>query len=62
MEKRIHPLSQPRPPSVAATAIPKVAKKSGVLLGACEDGVRVFRGVPYSEPPVVLRLPLARPE
>jgi len=30
-------LSQPRLPSVAATDIPRVARKSGVLLGACED-------------------------
>jgi para-nitrobenzyl esterase len=51
MDKRIHSLSQPRLPS-AATAIPKVATKSGVLLGALEDGVQVFRGVPYSQPPV----------
>ena len=52
MDKRIDPLSQPRLSSVAATAIPRVATKSGMLLGACEDGVQVFRGVPYSEPPV----------
>ena len=52
MDKRIDFLSQPRLPSVAATAIPRAATKSGVLLGACEDGVQVFRGVPYSEPPV----------
>ena len=26
--------------------------KSVLLFGACEDGVQVFRGVPYSKPPV----------
>jgi hypothetical protein len=41
MDKRVHSLSQPRLPSVAATAIPKVATKSGLLLGASEDGVQV---------------------
>src|SRR5262249_10188919 len=29
-----------------------VATKSGLLLGGFEDGVQVFRGVPYSVPPV----------
>ena len=29
-----------------------VATQSGLLLGAFEDGVQVFRGVPYSVPPV----------
>jgi carboxylesterase type B len=52
MDKRVYSLSPPRLPSVAATATPKVATKSGVLLRALEDGVQVFRGVPYSEPPV----------
>jgi len=54
MDKRIDLLSQPRLPSVAATAIPRASTKSGVILGACEDGVQVFRGVLYSEPPVGL--------
>ena len=52
MDKRVHPFTKPRLPSVAPTVIPKVATKSGLLLGACEDGVQVFRGVPYSKPPV----------
>jgi carboxylesterase type B len=46
MNKRVQSL--PQPPSVAATAKSKVATKSGLLLGAWEDGVQVFRGVPYS--------------
>ncbi len=50
MDKRVH--SSPQPPSVATAAISKVATKSGLLLGAYEDGVQVFRGVPYSKPPV----------
>src|SRR5262249_38509577 len=29
-----------------------VGTKAGVLRGGCEDGVQVFRGVPYSVPPV----------
>src|SRR5580698_9276450 len=52
MDKRVQPLPQTRLHSVAATAKPKVATKSGLLHGAWEDGVQVFRGVPYSEPPV----------
>ena len=52
MDRRVHYLPQPRLPSVAATAIPKVASKSGLLLGACEDGVQVFKDVPYSRPAV----------
>jgi para-nitrobenzyl esterase len=52
MDKRVRSLSSLQPPSVATTAKPKVATKSGLLHGAWEDGVEVFRGVPYSEPPV----------
>src|SRR5215467_14588401 len=32
-----------------------VATKSGLLRGGCEDGVQVFRGVPYSVPPTGAR-------
>jgi para-nitrobenzyl esterase len=52
MDKRVQSLPQARLHSVAATAKPKVATKSGLLHGAWADGVQVFRGVPYSEPPV----------
>ena len=52
MDKHVQSLPQPRLPSVAATAKPKVSTKSGLLRGAWEDGVQVFRGVPYSTPPI----------
>jgi hypothetical protein len=39
MDKRVQSL--PQPPSVAATAKPKVATKSGLLLGACQDDAGV---------------------
>jgi para-nitrobenzyl esterase len=52
MDKQVQSLPQPRLPSVAATAKPKVSTKSGLLRGAWEDGVQVFRGVPYSTPPI----------
>jgi len=52
MDKHVQSLLQPRLPSVAATAKPKVSTKSGLLRGAWEDGVQVFRGVPYSTPPI----------
>jgi hypothetical protein len=44
MDKRVQSLPQPRLHSVAATAKPKVATKSGLLHGGWEDGVQVFRG------------------
>ncbi len=50
MDKRVH--FSPQPPLVATTAMSKVATKSGLLLGAWEDGIQVFRGVPYAKPPV----------
>jgi para-nitrobenzyl esterase len=36
----------------AALATPKVATTSGVLVGETHDGVNVFKGVPYAQPPV----------
>jgi para-nitrobenzyl esterase len=52
MDERVHTIPRPRLPLVAATAKLKVATKPGLLHGAWEDGVQVFRGVPYSEPPI----------
>ena len=50
MDKRVQSL--PQPPMAATTAKLKVATKSGVLHGHWEDGIQVFRGVPYAQPPI----------
>ena len=44
--------------TIAALAVPasaeavRVSTKAGVIVGEAADGVRVFRGVPYAQPPV----------
>ena len=52
MDNRVQSLPKPKLPLVATTARLKVATKSGVLHGAWEDGIQVFRGVPYAQPPI----------
>ena len=47
MDKRVHTSPQPRLPSVAETAIPKVATKSGLLLGTDFFNVWKYRRITF---------------
>jgi para-nitrobenzyl esterase len=44
--------AEPAEPAAQAAQMPKIAVESGLLAGREEDGVLVFRGVPYAAPPV----------
>lgn len=48
--------------SEASGSQPEVRVKGGALRGTCEEGVAVFRGIPFAEPPVgPLRFAAPRP-